>query len=95
MVGYKLGMTKTGTISTPLWRVVEEEGRTQIWLGRRLAELMDRDRPFDPAQISRWVQGVHVPEEATQRAFAHALCRPVETIAFGVRRPDEGEALAA
>lgn len=57
---------------TPLARLLREEGRRQDWLAAQIGAR--------PEQVSRWVQGVHLPVEATREAIANALRLPVDEV---------------
>lgn len=59
----------TVNASTPLGRVLHEEGRKQSWLAERLG--------VDQVQVWRWVRGLHDPVDETKRAIADALGRTV------------------
>lgn len=72
-------MSRT-TPTTPLGRILREEGRKQSWLAERVG--------IDPAQLSRIVNGLHAPE-ATRRAIADTLGRNVDEL-----WPEPGEQAA-
>lgn len=57
---------------TPLKRILEDEGRTQAWLARRLG--------VKPQQVGIWVHGIYRPLPETQEAIAAALGRTVEEL---------------
>jgi hypothetical protein len=65
------------TAKTRLGEVLQEEGRRQDWL---VARLRERGVKADKGQVSRWVRGLHVPEEATRAAIADALGRRVADV---------------
>ncbi len=59
-------MTVSGTPQTPLGRILREEGRRQSWLAERVG--------VDQATMSRYVHGLHVPDDK-RAAIAAALGR--------------------
>lgn len=50
---------------------MEEEGRRQIWLARRVGK--------DPSEISRIVNGLH-PSDDTKEAIAEVLGKQIEDL---------------
>jgi transcriptional regulator with XRE-family HTH domain len=62
----------TASTDTPLRRILDEEGRKQVWLAGRLG--------VDPEQVNRWVAGRHIPAEATRNRIAELLHRKVEDL---------------
>lgn len=59
-------------LDTPLRRALREEGRRQDWLAEQLGA--------HPSHVSRWVQGLHVPMEATRERIAEILGREVDEL---------------
>jgi transcriptional regulator with XRE-family HTH domain len=52
---------------TPLKAIMEDEGRRQSWLARRIGK--------DQGEVSRYVSRGMLPDEATRLAIAEALNR--------------------
>lgn len=65
-------MPELARLETPLKRFMEEEGRTQSWLARRLGVRRQ--------QVYQWCNGIHVPSEARQREIAELLRQKVEDL---------------
>jgi lambda repressor-like predicted transcriptional regulator len=57
---------------TPFREVLEADGRRQDWLAARVGA--------SPAEMSRWVNGLHEPIDPTKAAIAEALGRSVEEL---------------
>lgn len=58
--------------NTPLKRILEDEGRTQSWLARRLG--------VQRQSVGIWVHGIYRPQPETQAAIAALLGRSVEEL---------------
>lgn len=69
-------------LETPLKRILEDEGRSQAWLARRLAVTRQ--------QVWMWTNGIHAPEHATRERIADILGRTTDEL-----WPDEPAELAA
>jgi DNA-binding XRE family transcriptional regulator len=59
-------------VETPLKRLLEEEGRSQAWLARRLEVRRQT--------VQAWCNGIHAPSEARQREIAEILRQNVEDL---------------
>lgn len=71
---------------TSLARVLEEQGRSQVWLTIQIAARIGR--PVFPQEVSTWVRGRHLPEPGTRQAIADALGVP-EAVLFAHDAPQE------
>ena len=69
---YNLCMSRLARIETPLKRALDEDGRRQSWLAKRLG--------VAPRQVWAWVHGLHVPEQATREQIARVLGRKVDDL---------------
>lgn len=77
---YNLHTMKRARIETPLKRVLEDEGRTQAWIARRLG--------VSRTQVGFWVHGINIPTEPNRVRIADLLGRTADEL-----WPDEPDSL--
>ena len=59
-------------MDTELRRILEDEGRSQAWLSRRLG--------VSRQAVGMWVHGIYTPVPETREAIASALRRSVDEL---------------